>query len=129
MLLLLPFVGWPLLLSEGISPSGGGSRVAAVIRLWLGGAVLASAIISLLATMLDYSPRPITFDPHGHDLIPYAPRAGFLLGGLTLCMLLSCGVWGVIARIAPGGFVLRGAVVTGLLMFGAVVALGYVITS
>jgi hypothetical protein len=25
MLLLLPFVGWPLLLAEGISPSGGGS--------------------------------------------------------------------------------------------------------
>ena len=85
--------------------------------------------MNLLATMLEYSPHPLRLDPTGHELIVYNPRAGFMLGAFALCMLVSCGIWGVLARIASANFVLRGAVATGLLLFGAVAGLGYVLSS
>ena len=87
-----------------------------------------SLVMNLLASMLDYSPNPLHFDPTGHELIAYNPRAGFMLGAFGLCVLLSTGCWGVLARVLPGGVALRGAVVTGLLLFGAVAGLGYVLS-
>ena len=129
MLLLLPIAAWPLFLIQAVAPPPGQSRFQAIISTWLGGAALVSAVMNLLASMLEYSPNPVHFDPTGHELIPYNPRAGFLLGGFVICMLISCGIWGVLARIASAKFVLRGAVATGLLLFGAVAGLGYVLST
>ena len=128
MLLLLPIGAWPLLLIQAVAPPRGQSRLQAIISTWLGGAALVSAVMNLLATMLEYSPHPLLLDPTGHELIAYNPRAGFMLGAFGLCMLLSTGCWGVLARVLPGSVALRGAVVTGLLLFGAVAGLGYVLS-
>ena len=91
------------------------------------GAILVSATINLLASMLGYSTIPLHFDPAEHQVIPYDPRGGFLLGSFAICMLLSTGVWGAVLRVLPIGIVLKGAIVTGLLLFGAVVGLGYAV--
>jgi len=124
-LVALPIFAWPSFFIQAVAPPPGQGRVRAIISLWLGGAVLASAVLNLLCSMLGYSPHPLNFDPSGHQLIAYDPQAGVLLGGFTLCMLVSCGIWGVLARVLPGGLALRGAIVTGLLLFGTVAALGY----
>jgi hypothetical protein len=129
MLLLLPIAAWPLFLIQAVSPPPGQSRVRAIIGTWIGGAALVSLVMNLLATMMEYSSNPLHFDPTGHELIAYSPRGGFLLGGFAICMLVSCGIWGVLARIASAKFVVRGAVATGLLLFGAVAGLGYVLSS
>jgi hypothetical protein len=105
----------------------GQSRLRAIISLWLGGAVLLSAVMNLLGSMGDYSSRSLPFNPARHTLIPYGPRAGLYLGTFTLCMLLGSGIWGALARIVPVQFVLRAAIVTGLLLFGAIVGLAHVI--
>jgi hypothetical protein len=129
MLLLLPIAAWPLFLIQAFAPPPGQSRLQAIISTWIGGAALVSLVMNLLATMMEYSPNPVHLDPTGHELIAYNPRAGFLLGGFAICMLVSCGIWGVLARIASAKFVVRGAVATGLLLFGAVAGLGYVLSS
>ena len=129
MLLLLPFAAWPVFLIQAALPPSGQSRLQAIISTWLGGAALVSLVMNLLATMMEYSSNPLHFDPTGHELIACSPRGGFLLGGFAICMLVSCGIWGVLARIASAKFVVRGAVATGLLLFGAVTGLGYVLSS
>jgi hypothetical protein len=65
MLLLLPIAAWPLFLIQAVAPLPGQSRVQAVISTWLGGAVLASAVINFLAATLGYSPNPLHFDRLG----------------------------------------------------------------
>jgi hypothetical protein len=127
-LLLLPFAAWPVFLAQAVVPPPGQGRLRAIVSLWLGGSVLVSAVMNLLGSMLDYSPHPLNFNPEGHRLIAYNPRAGLILGGFMLCMLVATGVWGVLARVLPIGFVRRGAVVTGLLLFGAVAGLGYALS-
>ena len=127
MLVVLPFAAWPLFLIQAVAPPPGQTRLQAIISAWLGGAVLVSAVTNLLASMLGYSPNPLHFDPTGHQLIAYDPRTGFLLGSFTVSLLVSTGCWGVLARLMRAEFVLRGAVATGLLLFGAVVGIGYVL--
>ena len=83
---------------------------------------------TFLAAVLDYSPTASGFDAAGHTLFPYAPQAGFLLGGFTLCMLVSTGLWGAVARIASREFMVRAAILTGLLLFGAVAGIGYALS-
>ena len=53
-----------------------------------------SAVMNLLASILSYSPNPLNFDSAGHQLIPYDPRGGFLLGSFAICSCcrLPCGV-------------------------------------
>jgi hypothetical protein len=78
-LLLSPFAAWPIFLAQAVAPPPGQGRLRAIVGLWLGGAVLVSAVMSLLAGMLGYSAHPLNFDPSGHELIPYTPHGGFLL--------------------------------------------------
>jgi hypothetical protein len=86
-----------------------------VIKVWSGGIVMVAAVINLLYAAANYSPiRP---GPN--------PTAGFLLAGLVLCMFVSCGVWGAFAPILPRDFAIRGALVTGFLLFLAVATLGF----
>src|SRR5215469_12655093 len=55
----LPFVGWQTFLAVFAFPPTGTRRVAAVLNLWLGGAVLVAAVFNLVMAMADYSPlRP-----------------------------------------------------------------------
>jgi hypothetical protein len=68
--------------------------------------------------MLDYSPaRP---GPN--------PTAGFLLAGFVLSMFVSSGVWGALSPILPRDVVIRGALVTGCLLFAAVATLGFLLS-
>jgi hypothetical protein len=115
--LMLPFVGWQTLLRAFVFPPWEGGRVAAVLKLWLGGTVLACAVINLLVTALGYSPAQ-----PGPD-----PVAGFLLAAFVLSLFISCGIWGAFAPILSPEFALRGALVTGIPLFVAILALGYVV--
>ena len=126
-LLLLPITAWPLFLIQAVAPLNGQGRIRAVLSTWLGGAVLSSAVMNLLASMMDYSPHPLHLDPSGHHVIAYDPHDGFLLGSYMLSMLLGSGVWGSVARIVPPRIVVGGAVTTGLLLFAGVAGLGYVL--
>ena len=116
--LLLPIVGWRTFLIEFVFPTAAATRVTAVIRLWVVGSVMVAAVINLLIAALDYSPaRP---GPN--------PTAGFLLAGLVLCMFVSCGVWGAFAAILPREVAIRGALVTGCVLFGIVATLGFLVS-
>jgi hypothetical protein len=112
--LVLPFVGWQTFLRVFAFPPAEGGRVAVVLKLWLGGTVLACAVINLLVAVLDYSPARPGPDPVG----------GFVLAAFVLSLFISCGIWGAFAAVVSPEFALRGALVTGVLLFGAVVALG-----
>jgi hypothetical protein len=115
--LILPFAAWPVFLTTFVFPTSGSGRIGAVIKVWLGGTVMVAAVINLLYAAMSYSPiRP---GPN--------PRAGFLLAGLVLCMLVSCGVWGAFAPILPREVPIRGALATGFLLFLAVAALGFLV--
>ena len=111
----LPIVGWQTFLAIFAFPTSGTSRIAAVLNIWLGGTVMVAAIFNLLMAVLDYSPaRP---GPN--------PTAGFLLAGFVVCMFVSCGVWGALVPILPREVAIRGALVTGALLFVVVVTLGF----
>jgi len=114
----LPFVGWQTFLAVFAFPPTGTRRVAAVLNLWLGGAVLVAAVFNLVMAMADYSPmRP---GPN--------PTAGFLLAGFVLCMFVSSGVWGAFAAILPPKVAVGGALTTGALLFVAVATLGFLVS-
>jgi hypothetical protein len=116
--LVLPVAGWRTFLIEFVFPTAAATRVTPVIRLWVVGSVMVAAVINLLIAVLDYSPaRP---GPN--------PTAGFLLTGLVLCMFVSCGVWGAFAAILPREVAIRGALVTGCVLFGIVAALGFLVS-
>ena len=123
LLLLMPFLAWPTFFAQ----STGLGRLRVFMSFWFGGAVLGTAAISFFAAALDYSPTPVGFDPAGHRIIPYSPQSGLLLGAFAICMLLSMGFWGAVARVTPNDFMVRAAITTGLLLFGAVAGVGYVL--
>ena len=115
--LILPFAAWRTFLTTFVFPMSGSGRVAAVLKLWLGGTVMVAAVINLLYAAANYSPiRP---GPN--------PTAGFLLAGLVLCMFVSCGVWGAFVPILPRDLAIRGALATGFLLFLAVATLGFLV--
>jgi hypothetical protein len=79
--------------------------------------MMVSAVFILLMAVGDYSPaRP---GP--------SPVAGFLLAAFVLCMFVSCGVWGAFAAILPREIAIRGAVVTGCLLFVVLAGLGFML--
>jgi hypothetical protein len=113
MAILLPFAAWPVFLSQLVLPPPGSGRIEALLKLWLGGTVMATAVINLLAAAADYSPvRP---GP--------APTAGFLPARLVLSLFISCGFWGVVAPILPHEIAICGALITGGLLFLVITAL------
>ena len=99
---IVPIAGWRTFLIEFAVPRTADTRLAAVIKLWVVGTVMVSAIFNLLMAVLDYSPaRP---GPN--------PTAGFLLGGFVLCMFISSGVWGAFAAILPPKVAVGGVLTT-----------------
>jgi hypothetical protein len=114
---LLPIAGWPVLLTEFAFPGSGTSRLAAVARVWFCGSVVSGSIFTLLKAIFDYSPaRP---GP--------SPRIGFLIAEFTVCMLVSSGVFGPFVAIVPREILLRGAVISGFVLFLGVATLGFVL--
>jgi hypothetical protein len=116
--LALPFIGWRTFLAVFAFPPSGNGRVAAVLTTWVGGAVLVAAVFNLVMAVADYSPaKP---GPN--------PTVGFLLAGFTICMLVSCGVWGAVASVLPPKVAVGGALMTGALLFLAVATLGFLVS-
>jgi hypothetical protein len=114
---IAPIAAWRTFLIEFGFPSSEGSRLGAVIRLWIAGTLLLGAVFTLIMAVLGYSPiRP---GPN--------PRLGFWLAEFTVSMFVSCGVWGAFAPVFAREALIRGAVMTGGLLFVAVATLGYVI--
>ena len=113
--LVLPIIGWRSFLIEFALPRAADTRLAAVLRVWVVGAVMVAAVFNLLFALADYSPaKP---GPN--------PTAGFLLAGFTVCMFVSSGVWGTVAPILPPKVAVGGALVTGVLLFLVVATLGF----
>ena len=80
--------------------------------------MMVAAVFNLLFAVSDYSPgRP---GPN--------PTAGFVLAGFTVCMFVSCGVWGAFAALLPPKVVIRGALASGVLLFLAVATLGFLVS-
>jgi hypothetical protein len=112
---IVPIAGWRTFLIEFAVPRTADTRLAAVIKLWVVGTVMVSAIFNLLFAVADYSPaRP---GPN--------PTAGFLLAGLILSMFVSAGIWGAFAAILPPKVAFGGVLTTGVLLFLAVATLGF----
>ena len=55
--ILLPFAAWPLFLSTFALPPPGSGRIEALIKLWAGATVMATAVINLLSAVFDYAPK------------------------------------------------------------------------
>ena len=101
-----------------VFPTSEGSRLTAVIKLWLVCTVMVAAVINLAIAVLDYTRmRP---GPN--------PAAGFLLAGFVPCMCVSSGIWGALLPILPRGVAIGGALVTGSLLFAAVATLGFLVS-
>jgi len=129
MLVLMPFGGWFLFASQLVLPTAGGSRLGAVIGLWLVGTLTAVAVIFWLYSVLGY-PRPdARIDPTGHMLIPFAPRAGLAIGLFCLSMLVSSGVWGAIAPVLRPRVAISGALISGCALFAIVYGGGWVLVT
>jgi hypothetical protein len=123
---IFPFVGWPLLLAQVVMPSAGRSRIAAVVSVWLGGTTVAVSVIYWLYALLGYNPVGSRADM-SHRLIPYLPKTGIAVGLFGLCMLASCGVWGVIAAIIRPQVALAGAAITGCVLFLIIYGAGWLL--
>ena len=128
MLVLMPFAeGWQLLATQLILPTAGRSRLAAVVNLWLGGTLVGVAAISFAASALSYPRQGARIDPAGHLLIPFAPKTGIAIGLFALCMLVSTGCWGAISPILRPDVAIKGALITGCVLFAVVYIGGYLL--
>jgi hypothetical protein len=130
MLIALPFVAWRTFLIAAIFAPAGENRFASLVRLWIGGSLLAVAVLYFVGSVLDYPSPPVRIAPDAHLLIPFMPRAGLALGLFCLSMLVSCGCWGVLAPLATNGVlaaetVVTGATVTGLGLFAVIYSAGW----
>jgi hypothetical protein len=129
MLVVMPFAGWPLLATQFVLPTAGRSRTGAVASLWFGGTLTAVAVTFWICAVLDY-PRPdARIDPMGHWLIPFAPKTGVAGGLFCLCMLVSCGVWGAISPILRQEVAIKGALISGCVLFAVVYVGGYLLVA
>jgi hypothetical protein len=125
MAVLLPFVGWPIFLAQLALPTAGRSRLAAIANVWLGGTTVAVCVINWLYALLSYSPSGSQIELSSR-VVQYAPRTGIAVGLFCLCMLMSCGFWGVIAPLRPQA-ALSGALVSGVLLFGLLYCTGWLL--
>lgn len=124
MAVLLPFAAWPLFLWQLVLPTAGFTRMMAVLNVALGGPTLAVAVIYWLSRLLGYRPDVLPVDPLNR-MVRYDPKAGIAIGLFGLSMLVSCGLWGAVAPVLRPQVALRGALVTGCLLFTVVYCLGW----
>jgi hypothetical protein len=69
-----------------------------VLNTWIGGTLVAVAVIFWLASLMSYDPSGLRVDWSAHLLIPYMPRFGIALGLFALCQLIG---WGLVGAISP----------------------------
>jgi hypothetical protein len=99
MLILMPFVGWPILLQAAVYPPAGGSRIGSVLATWIGGTLVGVSVIFWINSVLSHNPARAGVDWSGHILVPYWPHLGIALGLFALSMLVSSGLVGTVARL------------------------------
>jgi hypothetical protein len=125
MLVLLPFTAWPIFAAQLVLPTAGRTRLRAVINTWIGGTLTAVCVIFFIASVLDY-PRPgANIDPNGHLLIPFMPQFGLAFGLFCLCQFVASGLWGAISPILRPEVAIRGALITGCVLFGVIYGGGW----
>ena len=125
MLVLLPFTAWPIFATQLVLPTAGRTPVRAVINTWLGGTLTAVCVIFFIASVLGYPSPGANIDPSGHLLIPFAPRFGLAFGLFCLCQFAASGIWGAISPILRPEVAIRGALITGCVLFGIVYGGGW----
>jgi hypothetical protein len=130
MLVLMPFGGgWLLLATQFVVPTAGSTRLAAVFNTWVGGTLLAVAVIFWSASLLSYDPSGSRVDWSAHVLIPYLPRTGIAIGFFTLCQLVAWGVVGAISPILRPETAIGSALIVGTLLFTLLYAAGWFLVS
>ena len=130
MLILMPFGGgWLILITQLVLPTAGRSRLAAVLNTWIGGTLLGVAVISWMASVMNYSPNGSRVDWSAHRLIPYMPKTGIAVGLFCLCMLVSSGVVGAVAPILRPETAISSAVIGGTVLFILLYAAGWFLVS
>jgi hypothetical protein len=72
--------------------------------------------------------EPGSFESGDMDEHVLPATAGFLLAGFVLSMFVSSGVWGALSPILPREVAIRGALVTGCVLFGVAATLGYLVS-
>jgi len=127
MLILMPIMGWSVLLQAAIFPPAGESRSRSVLATWIGGTLVAVAVIFWIASVLDYDPSGRWVDWSGHILIPYWPRLGIALGLFGVCVLVSSGAVGATAPVLHREVAIRAAVIGGTVLFGLVYVAGWIL--
>jgi hypothetical protein len=114
--------GWPLLLAQAIAPTAGRSRIGGVLGVWIGSTTVSVSVIYWVYALLSYDPSVSRVDLLDR-LVPYEPRTGIAVGLFGLCMLLSYGLWGVVAALVRPKVTIVGAGITGLFRCRDVVCL------
>jgi len=109
---------YAIFLKAFVFPTSEGSRLTAVIKLWLVCTVMVAAVTNLTMAVLDYS--PMRRGPN--------PMSGFLLAGFSDCMFISCAVWRALAPIVPRDVAIPGALTTGALLFLVFATLGFLVS-
>jgi hypothetical protein len=125
MLVLLPFTAWPIFATQLVLPTAGHSRLGAVFNLWIGGTLTAVCVIFFIASVLGYPSPDAKIDPSGHLLIPFMPRFGLALGLFCLCQFVASGLWGAISPILRPEVAIRGALITGCVLFAVIYGGGW----
>jgi hypothetical protein len=126
-LIIIPIVGWPILLQAAIFPPAGESRSRSVLGTWIGGTLVGVSVIFWIASALSYNPSASRVDWSGHLIVPYWPRLGIALGLFGLCILVALGVVGAIAPILRREAAICAAVIGGTVLFAVVYAAGCVL--
>ncbi len=130
MLVLMLFGGgWQLLVTQLILPTAGRNRLAAVVNTWIGGTLVAVAVIFWLVSVMSYDPSALRVDWSAHALIPYAPRLGIGVGLFTLCQLVASGLVGAIAPLLRPETAIQTAVIGGTVLFGLLYGAGWLLVS
>lgn len=129
MLIVMPFIGWPVLAQAAMFPPGGKSRSRSVLSTWIGGTLVGVSVIFWIASVLDYDPSGRRVDWSGHVLVPYWPRLGIALGLFGICMLVACGVVGAIAPLLGREFAIRTAGISGAGLFAVLYTVGWALVA
>jgi hypothetical protein len=120
----MPVIAWPSFAQAALFPIAGQSRTSSVVSFWIGGSLLAVAGLYFVMSMAGYPSAGAIIDQTGHQLVPFAPRAGLVIGLFALCQLIACGVWGALAPLLRAQTALCGAALTGCILFAIVYGCG-----
>src|ERR1051325_2092682 len=116
MALIMPFACWPLFIFQLAAPTAGRNRLTAVLNVWFFGTTLGVSVIYWLSSLLSYDASGMRVE-FVHRFVPYMPKTGIAVGLYGFCMLVSCGLWGVLVPILRPQMTVAGAAITGCVLF------------